>query len=111
VPDAQTIAVAVSLATFLIVASVLAFLRVRHSRWLAFLAAVLFYGVLVLQQTVLLAQLADTITEQQRLRVIASTTRSALEILLNAWALFSAKTSRYFADVGPVPQVAPADDA
>src|SRR5262245_4821380 len=52
-PDAQTIAFAVSLATFLIVASVLAFFRIRHSRWLLFLAAMPFFVVLVLLQTLL----------------------------------------------------------
>ena len=109
-PDIATAAAGGSLATFLIVSSVLLFFRIRRSRWLTFAAAILFYGTLVLQQVALLGQIGDTLTEQQRLKVLASSSRSIIEIVLNAWALFSAKTSRYFGASGVDPQqVVPAD--
>jgi hypothetical protein len=65
--DAQAIAVAVALAMFLIVTSVLAFFRIRHSRWLAMLAALVFYGVLVLQQAWLLIEMAETVVSNSAL--------------------------------------------
>lgn len=109
-PDIAGVAVGGSLATFLIVSSVLLFFRVRHSRWLTFTAAIFFYGTLVLQQVALLVQIGDTLTEQQRLKVLASSSRSIIEIVLNVWALCSAKTSRYFGVGGVDPQqVVPAD--
>jgi hypothetical protein len=99
------------LAPFLIVSSLLLFFRVRYSQWLVLIAAVFFYGALVLQQAVLLEQIGDTLTERQRLKILASSTRSIIEILLNAWALFSPKTSQYFAANGEDPHaLVQADD-
>lgn len=102
--DATSVTIGGSLAMFLIISSVLLFFRVRHSHWLTFIAAILFCGTLVVQQAILLGQIGDTLTERQRLKVLGSTTRSVIEIVLNAWVLFSAKTSRYLGAKGIDPQ-------
>lgn len=105
-PDTTTIILTGTLASFLIVTSILSFRRAPYSRWLTFIAAILFYGTLVQQQMAALSQLGDTLTEHERLKVLARCTRSMIEIALNAWALFSAKTARYFVSRGADPQPA-----
>ena len=106
VPDITTIILAGVLSSFLIVTSILAFRRAPYSRWLTFIAAILFYGTLVLQQSAALYQLGDTLTEHERLKVLVRCTRSMIEIALNAWALFSAKTAHYFVFRAADPQPA-----
>ena len=111
-PNATTVLLSVTLTSFLIVTSVSAFLGVPYSRWLTLLAAALFFGVLVLQQVEALWLLHDRLTESQRMKVMASSARGVIEIGLNAWALFSAKSARYFASRGADPRLrTAADDA
>lgn len=107
VPGSRTIIVTCALSALLVASSILAFRRAPHSRWLTFVAAILFFGTLVLQQMAALSLYGDKLTEHQRLSALAGCTRSVVEIALNAWALFSAKTARYFASrsADPLPAV------
>ena len=88
------LALAMSLGIALIVSSALALLGKPWARWLMLAAAAVYYGTLVVQNLQLLSS-AD-LTDLSRQKFVTNAGRSLLELAINAWALLSAKTRRYF---------------
>jgi hypothetical protein len=61
------------------------------------IAALVFYGSILLQNAYILGQAQDSIVPANKL--LATVVRSGLEIAINLWALLSSKTRRYFGGV------------
>ena len=96
-PSGFTTAIAISTAGFLIVSSASALLGKSFGRQLMLAAALLFYGILVAQNANMLAQPHEWLGPSANTKLTASVIRGCFEILINVWALLSAKTRGYFA--------------
>ena len=100
VPSKWNAAVSVLVATTVIVSSVLALLRIRRARWIALTAALVFFGVLLVQSLLVAidpqAVLGEIRSSIQLRKLWAAVTRNSIEIGLNLWAFLSAKTAAFF---------------
>ena len=103
-PSAAAMAMAASVACFLTVASVLALLGKRHGGYLMLLAALIFYGILIEQSAAALG--ADTVGLDQatRIKLLSNVVRTALELLVNLWAVLSSRTRQFFAVSASTPE-------
>lgn len=74
----------------------------RWGRWAMLSAAVLFYGVLIGQNLLMLADLdpASDIDRRFYFKAATNAIRPAIELAINCWALMSAKTKAYFEQSG-----------
>jgi len=97
-PGLTTTLVALGTAGLLIVASVLALLRIQFSRWLMLAGALIFFGILGFQSAVLLISSTVPLVTDAVPKLWANVIRNALEISINVWALLSAKTTAFFSD-------------
>ncbi len=88
------LALAMPLGIALIVSSALALTGKPWARWLMLAAAAVYYGTLVAQNLQLMS--APDLTDLFRQKLVTNVGRSLLELAINAWALFSAKTRLYF---------------
>jgi hypothetical protein len=93
--DASATVVAGLSTSMLILWSVLALLGIRWARYLMLVAALLFYGGILIQNIQLYLQVDEGQPGTRQL--VAHVVRSGFDIALNLWALLSAKTGRYFA--------------
>ncbi|QSX79720.1 hypothetical protein [Agrilutibacter solisilvae] len=87
-------ATAATTAGFLVFASVMALLGKPRWRRLMLLAAVSFYGSIMVQNALLLAQAEDSLVPASKLT--SHLIRSGLEVAINLWALLSPRTRQYF---------------
>jgi len=92
--SSASLALAVFLGIALIASSALALLGKPWARWLMLAAAAVYYGTLIVQNLQLMS--TPDMTELFRQKLITNAGRSLLELAINAWALLSAKTRRYF---------------
>jgi hypothetical protein len=92
--------VALGTAGSLVIASVLALMRVRIARWLMLAAALLFFGILGYQSLAMLMWGDPTFAAEMAPRLWANVIRNAIEISINIWALVSAATADFFWDDG-----------
>ncbi|MBP3984601.1 hypothetical protein J5837_09245, partial [Pseudoxanthomonas helianthi] len=92
--SAGTAAMAAVTAGFLVVSSVMALLGKPRWRRLMLLGALAFYGSVMVQSALLLAQAQDSLVPASKL--ISHVIRSGLELAINLWALLSLKTRQYF---------------
>ncbi len=92
--SAGTTAIAAITASFLVVSSTMALLGRPRWRHIMLLAAVAFYGSIMVQNALLLAQAQDSLVPASKLT--SHVVRSGLEIAINLWALLSLKTRQYF---------------
>jgi hypothetical protein len=92
--------VALGTAGSLVIASVLALMRVRIARWLMLAAALLFFGILGYQSLAMLTWGDPTFAAEMAPRLWANVIRNAIEISINIWALASAATADFFWDDG-----------
>lgn len=88
------LALAVFLGVALIASSALALLGKPWARWLMLAAAAVYYGTLVVQNLQLMS--TPDLAEPFRQKLVTNVGRSLLELAINAWALLSLKTRRYF---------------
>lgn len=88
------LALAVFLGVALIASSALALLGKPWARWLMLAAAAVYYGTLVVQNLQLMS--TPDLAEPFRQKLVTNIGRSLLELAINAWALLSWKTRRYF---------------
>lgn len=95
-PGLSTLLLALGTAGLLILASVLALLRVQFARWLMLAAALLFFGILGFQNLALLVSSGSSLPAEVTSKLWANVIRNTLEIVINAWALLSAKTATFF---------------
>jgi hypothetical protein len=100
VPSKWSAAFSVFIATAVIVSSLLALLKFRRARWVALTAALVFFGVLLVQSLILAidpqALLGEIPSKIQSRKLWAGVTRNSIEIGLNLWAFLSAKTAAFF---------------
>src|SRR6185312_3799114 len=92
----STSLLALGTASLLILASVLALLRVQFARWLMLAAALIFFGILGFQSLALLVSSGSSLPAEVAPKLWANVIRNTLEIAINAWALLSAKTGAFF---------------
>ena len=92
--SAGTSATAAATASFLVISSVMALLGRPRWLYLMLLAALAFYGSIMVQNAFLLAQPQSSAVPTSKLTT--HMIRSGLEIAINLWALLSLKTRRYF---------------
>ncbi len=85
---------AIITASFLIISSALALLGKPRWRHLMLLAALAFYGSILVQNALLLAQSQGSLVPASKLT--SHVFRSGLEIAINLWALLSLRTKQYF---------------
>jgi len=95
-PGLSTSLLALGTAGFLILASVLALLRVQFARWLMLAAALVFFGILGVQSFALLASSGKSLPTEALPKLWANVIRNALAIAINVWALLSARTASFF---------------
>jgi hypothetical protein len=95
-PGLSTTFLALGTAGLLILASVLALLRIRFARWLMLAAALLFFGILGFQNLALLVSSGTSLPAEAAPKLWANVIRNTLEIAINVWALLSAKTGAFF---------------
>ena len=95
-PGLSTTLLALGTAGLLILASVLALLRVQFARWLMLAAALIFFGILGFQSLALLVSSGPSLPAEATPKLWANVIRNALEIAINVWALLSAKTAAFF---------------
>ena len=95
-PGLSTTLLALGTAGLLIVASVLALLRLQFARWLMLAAALIFFGILGFQSLALLVSSGASLPAEAAPKLWANVIRNTLEIAINAWALLSAKTGSFF---------------
>ena len=100
VPGHASAALAMALAVAMIVTSVLAFLGLPKARSPALVAALVFFGLLVLQSLLTALDPTSLFGELPPARITqklwAGVVRNSIEIGLNCWVYLSAKTKRYF---------------
>ena len=82
----------------LIVASILALLRIQSARWLMLGAALIFFGLLGYQSIALISSQGASLPHELVLKLWANIVRNSLEIIINAWALLSTTTAIYFSN-------------
>jgi hypothetical protein len=97
-PGLFTTLVALGTAGSLVVASVLALLRVRIARWLMLAAALLFFGLLGYQSVAMLMWGDPSFAAGMAPRLWANVIRNIVEISINVWAIVSAATADFFWD-------------
>jgi len=102
-PDGVAAVIAASTASFMIFSSVMALVGKPMGRHLMLVSALIFYGMLVFQNAILVVQPDDGLGPQAGTKLIANVVRSSLEIAINVWALLSAKTRRYFGGAATAP--------
>jgi drug/metabolite transporter (DMT)-like permease len=102
-PGATASAVAACTAGFLIVASVLALLGKPYGRYLMLAAAIVFYGILIVQNVGAIAGAQAGLGQSAAAKLAANTVRASLELLINLWALLSLKTRQYFGGAAVAP--------
>jgi hypothetical protein len=100
-PSAYTALLAVTTATLLVSSSVLALLGKPRSPYFMLASALLFYGILVAQNAVMLYGPHDWLGPEAGTKLTASVVRGCIEILINVWALLTAKTRSFFAVAAP----------
>ncbi|MBI1397678.1 MAG: hypothetical protein GC151_17035 [Betaproteobacteria bacterium] len=81
----------------LIVTSGLALARVRPARIVVTIAAILFYGSMILPNLQLIVEVANAIPLATRLRISGQIATEAAAIGLNIWALYSFRVTRFLA--------------
>ncbi len=84
------------IAMFLVVASIAALMGRQHARLGMLGAALVFFGMLAIQNILLIAELSDTGDPKMFQKLGSNVARSTIEIAINAWALLSAKTVAFF---------------
>lgn len=82
--------------SFLVVASVVALFGKPYGRYLMLLAALVFYGILIVQNVFLFGTAQSVLGQAGVTKVVANVVRALLELLVNLWALLSFKTRQYF---------------
>ncbi|GLQ48348.1 hypothetical protein GCM10007862_33990 [Dyella lipolytica] len=100
-PGLLTTLLALGTAGLLIVASVLALLRIPFARWLMLAAAVIFFGILGFQSLAFLISPTALLPAEAAPKLWTNVIRNALEIAINVWALLSAKTTAFFSGASP----------
>lgn len=95
-PGAADTALAALSTGMLIAWSVLALMGKAWARYLMLVAALLFYGGIMIQNIQLYSYAEDANLATTPL--IVNTVRSLIEIAVNLWALLSAETRQYFAE-------------
>jgi len=89
--------------SFLIVASVIALLGKPYGRYLMLLAALVFFGTLIIQNVQLIGSANSALGQGTAPKVIANAVRASFELTINLWALLSSKTRQYFGGAAVVP--------
>jgi hypothetical protein len=100
-PTATGAAVSGFLAAFLIVSSLLALLGYPKARWPAFSAALIFFGILLLQSLLLIIHPSDALPEGSSPKLWANVIRNAIEISLNIWVFLGAKVAAFLRGADP----------
>jgi hypothetical protein len=89
------------LAISVIVTSLLALLRYPKARFPALGAALLFFGILLLQSLLLLIHPSNDLPVGSSPKLWANVIRNAIEISLNVWVFLSVKVADYLRAVNP----------
>ena len=89
------------LAVFLIVSSLLALLGYPKARWPALIAAVLFFGILLLQSLLFIIHPSELLPEGSSRKLWANVVRNTIEISLNMWVFLGAKVAAFLRDAEP----------
>jgi len=95
-PGHFTTLFALGTSSLLVIASVLALLRIQFARWLMLAAAFIFFGILAFQSLSFLVSSGASLSPEATPKLWANVIRNTLEIAINAWALLSAKTATFF---------------
>ena len=82
--------------SFLVVTSVIALFGKPYGRNLMLLAALVFYGILIVQNVLLFGSAQSVLGQAGATKVVVNVVRASLELLVNLWALLSFKTRQYF---------------
>lgn len=85
----------------LVIASVLALLRIQFARWLMLASAFIFFGILAFQSLSFLVSSSASLPTEATPKLWANVIRDTLEIAINVWALLSTKTATFFQGSGP----------
>lgn len=93
-PDAGSVVLAVATAGFLVISSTLALLGKWRWGRLMLVAALLYYGIILVQNAYLLVQAQGALIPAQK--VTANVVRSGLEIAINMWAILTARGRAFF---------------
>jgi hypothetical protein len=100
-PTTLRAAVSGLLAGFLIISSVLALLGYPKARWPALMAAVIFFGILLLQSLLFIIHPSDVLPEGSSPKLWANVVRNTIEISLNMWVFLGAKVTTYLRGADP----------
>jgi hypothetical protein len=100
-PSAYTVVLAITTATLMVASSVLALFGKPRSPYFMLVGALLFYGILAAQNAVMLYEPHAWLGPEAGTKLAANVVRSGLEILINVWALLTAKTRTFFAVAAP----------
>lgn len=95
-PGGAAAVLAVGAPSFLIVASITALSGKPCGRYLMLLAAVIFYGTLIVQNVLLLGTAQGALGQAGAAKVAANAVCASLELLINLWVLLGFKTRQYF---------------
>ena len=100
-PTLYTAVLGGTTATLLVVSSILALLGKPRSPYFMLASALLFYGLIVVQNAVMLYGSHDWLSPMADKKLTASVVRGLIEILINVWALLTVKTRNFFAAAAP----------
>lgn len=100
-PGVPNTILALGTSGLLIVSSILALLRIRFARWLMLFAAVVFFGILCVQNLAIVLTNGSALVEGAAPKLWMNAIRSALEMAFNVWVLLSARTALFFRNVRP----------
>jgi hypothetical protein len=100
-PSAYTAVLAITTATIMVASSVLALFGKPRSSYFMLAGALLFYGILAAQNAVILYGPHAWLGPEASTKLAANVVRSGIEILINVWALLTAKTRTFFTVAAP----------
>jgi hypothetical protein len=100
-PSISGAAISGLLAAFLIVSSLLALRGYPKARWPTLVAAVMFFGILLLQSLLLIIHPGDWLPEGSSPKLLANVVRNAIEISLNMWVFLGAKVATFLREARP----------
>jgi hypothetical protein len=100
-PTASGAAVSGFLAASLIVSSLLALVGYPKARWPVLIAAVLFFGILLLQSLLFIIHPSELLPGGSSPKLWANVVRNAIEISLNMWVFLGAKVAAFLRDAEP----------
>jgi hypothetical protein len=88
--------VSAGLSISLMTASVAALMRIQRARMAMLCIAIVYFGTIAVQNLAILAESSASAYASMGPKFVANVGRSSIEIVINAWALCSAKTIAFF---------------